>query len=593
MNYSGDYAFNSGPENLGPNNFDHRFNIYFIIFLFLTLSIYCFIPIGKMIQSFFSSQTPLVAYSLNISGSLAGIVIFTFLSYLGTPLWAWMFIGLFALLPLTSKKTKYSVVFLVLCGFIFGENHYNEMKCNFKKFWSPYYCLQLRQVSKDHCYLAISNSCILSALNLSLGSEKTKEYYELPYLLKKNPDNVLVLGAGMGNDVAVGLINGAKHIDAVEIDPAIIDLGKKFHPLKPFLDERVSIINDDARAFTKNCSKKYDLIVFGTLDSHGLFSLFSSIKMENYVYTLESFREARKLLAKDGLLYVNTGFVGIPFVNCRIYNCLKEVFEKEPLFFVYQGSILMYLTGNIENTDFNAFSGKSFQRLKVNSEKEKDESPENLILPTDDWPHLYLKDKMIPREYFFALMILFSVSAGFIFVFLKRTAEFNFFYFLLGSGFMLLETKGITEMGLIFGSTWIVNAVVISSILIIILLANLFLLKSELSDKSMWIYLGLGISLLFGYFFPLEYLNQSSFALKLLFSAMYIAVPIFFSSLIFGMNFRKEKGDASLCLASNMLGSILGGIVEYGSMIYGLKSLAIFAVCIYSLSFFSLLMRKN
>lgn len=367
VKYSGDYAFNVGPVGV-----EHRFNVYLVIFLFLSLAIYCFIPIGRLIRVYFARQAPLQAYTLNIAGSLFGIVLFTLLSYLGTPLWFWMLIGLSMLLAFTPEKGKYALIFLIMCGVIVAENRYTETTYNFKKFWSPYYGLQLRQVNQNHSYLTISNSFILSALNLSLPQETTREYYEIPYLVKKNPESVLVLGAGMGNDVAVGLLNGAKQIDAVEIDPMIIELGRQYHPLKPFLDPRVTIITDDARAYMRNCRKKYDLIVFGTLDSHGLFSLFSSIKMENYVYTLESFREAKGLLKDDGLLYVNTGFMGVDFVNCRLYNCLKEVFGKNPLFFVYENAILMYLTGNIEQVDLSIFARKSFKRLKVNSERERD-----------------------------------------------------------------------------------------------------------------------------------------------------------------------------------------------------------------------------
>lgn len=586
VNYFGEVVFGSGTELFGL-----QINFYLIIFLFLVLPIFCFVPIGKMVKAFFSTQKPLVAYSLNILGSLSGIIFFTFLSYLGSPLWFWMLCGLLLILPLTRHKAKYTLLFIVFCAVILGENSFNEERFGFKKFWSPYYCLQFKQVNKDHCYITIGSSFLLSGLNLLLENEKVREYYEFPYLLKKEPENVLVLGAGMGNDVAVGLKNGAKHIDAVEIDPIIVELGKKFHPLKPYNDPRVTVIVNDARAYTKNCKKKYDLIVFGTLDSHGLFSLFSSIKLENYVYTLESFQEVKELLAKDGLVYVNTGFMGVFFVNYRIFRCLSEVFKKEPLLFIFQGSILMYLTGNIENFDQKKIEDRSYKKLSLDHEKAKKEFPGSLVLPTDDWPHLYLKEKMIPREYGFALLILFVVSAGFIFLFMGKAKSLSPFYFFLGAGFMLLETKSITEMGLIFGSTWIVTSVVISSILLIILLVNLFLLKFKFFENTKIVYFGLGVSLIFGYFFPLKFLGQENFALKLILSVLYVSIPIFFSSLIFGLSFRKEEKETSLCLASNMLGAIIGGIVEYGSMIFGLKSLGIFAFSIYFLSY--LFPRRN
>ena len=40
-------------------------------------------------------------------------------------------------------------------------------------------------------------------------------------------ENVLILGAGSGTDVAAALKHGAKHVDAVEIDPVILRLGKR------------------------------------------------------------------------------------------------------------------------------------------------------------------------------------------------------------------------------------------------------------------------------------------------------------------------------------------------------------------------------
>ena len=51
--------------------------------------------------------------------------------------------------------------------------------------------------------------------------------------------------------------------------------------------------------------------------------------------------------------------------------------------------------------------------------------------------------------------------------------------FLLGAGFMLLETKGVVHMALLFGSTWVVNSIVFASILLMILLSNLFVLLAK------------------------------------------------------------------------------------------------------------------
>ena len=100
-------------------------------------------------------------------------------------------------------------------------------------------------------------------LNLSNGSSesaftgKARPYYNLPYRFVR-PERVLVVGAGSGNDVASALRHGAQHVDAVEIDPLIIRLGRQLHPETPYSSERVRVINNDARAFFKQSAEKYD-----------------------------------------------------------------------------------------------------------------------------------------------------------------------------------------------------------------------------------------------------------------------------------------------------------------------------------------------
>jgi len=577
--FSGDYAFNE-------DYFSHtlKINIHLIITLFMALSIYTFIPVGYMINILFRKHKPLVAYSVNIAGSLAGIIIFSALSYLGTPVWVWMITGLLTLIVFAKNKFKYIAVILCLAGIMFSANYANEKKFGFKKIWSPYYALRVTRHSDNYYSIYIGNSFILSGYNLydkSKTGNYLREYYEFPYMLKKKPENVLVLGAGMGNDISAAIKNGAAHIDAVEIDPEIINLGKKYHPSNPYNSPKVTVIANDARTYTKNTKKKYDLIIFGTLDSHGLFSHMSSIKMENYVYTLESFREAKKLLKDDGLLYVNTGNFGSPVVMGRLYYVIKEAFEKPPMFFIFDNRITMFLNGNIDAAQKIDFPNPNFYRVNMNDDYTKANAPQMMTLPTDDWPHLFLMEKKIPSEYLFALLILFVISAIFVYFYFGRAKNLNLNYFFLGAGFMLLETKSITEMGLVFGATWFVNAVVISSIMLIILVANLLLLKYEKFDKIYLMYILLAITLAAAYLFPVSKLNINNFYLKLLASVVFISLPICFASFIFGMNFKKSGGNTTIYLAANMLGAVFGGIVEYSSMIYGLKAMHIFAFAMY------------
>jgi SAM-dependent methyltransferase len=465
-----------------------------------------------------------------------------------------------------------------------------------RKIWSPYYCLRVFTPNSDHAYIIIGNSFLLSALNFEKPGDNKMfrficDYLEAPYRFVKNPEKVLVLGAGMGNDVAYALKMGAGHVDAVEIDPVIIELGKKYHPNRPYADGRVTIICNDARTYTRNTRNKYDLIVYGTLDSHGLFSQISSLKMENYVYTLESFRESRRLLKPGGILYVNVGYEAL-FVRFRLFNCLKEAFGRAPHLYLSQSSLMMYIcdeTGSTEGENEGEFT---YKELKISDEKLRSQIPESYTIPTDDWPHLFLKEKKIPSEYLFALLILFLISAFYVSFYFKLRGSPSVKYFFLGAGFMLLETKSITEMGLVFGSTWIVNSVVIASILLIILMVNLFLLKYEKLRGLYWAYLFLGLALILSYLFPLSCLSISGFAPRLFLAFLYISLPVLFAALIFAVNFREAGEKASFYLASNMLGSVAGGIIEYASMIFGLKALYLCALFVYLVSMLAMI-REN
>ena len=56
--------------------------------------------------------------------------------------------------------------------------------------------------------------------------------------------------------------------------------------------------------------------------------------------------------------------------------------------------------------------------------------------------------------------------------------------FFLGAGFMLVETKAVVHMALLFGSTWMVNSVVFFAVLVMILLANLFVLQGQAGEPA-------------------------------------------------------------------------------------------------------------
>src|ERR1017187_3244420 len=87
---------------------------------------------------------------------------------------------------------------------------------------------------------------------------------------------------------SAALAAGARHVDAVEIDPAIIDISRRFNAGAPYSDPRVSVHVDDARSYLAKARPGYDLVVFGFLDSQALFSTMNNVRLDGYVYTVES-----------------------------------------------------------------------------------------------------------------------------------------------------------------------------------------------------------------------------------------------------------------------------------------------------------------
>src|SRR5207245_7146212 len=103
------------------------------------------------------------------------------------------------------------------------------------------------------------------------------------------------------NDVAAALANGASHVDAVEIDPAIFDIGRAAHPNKPYDDPRVTIHIDDGRSFLRKTTAQYDLIVYAFVDSLVLHSGYSSIRLESFLFTEGAFRDIAAKLTSNGM----------------------------------------------------------------------------------------------------------------------------------------------------------------------------------------------------------------------------------------------------------------------------------------------------
>ena len=413
----------------------------------------------------------------------------------------------------------------------------------------------------------------------------------MPYWLIDNPGNVLIVGSGTGNDVAAAIRHNAKTIDAVEIDPVILKLGTQLHPEQPYLDKRVTAIVDDARSYFEKTDKKYDTIVYGLLDSHTSTSTFSNIRLDNFVYTKESFQAANKHLKENGNVVV--GFAaGKPWILNRINFMLKDVFGYDPLIFKRHKNADGAIFIVSKNISENALSNNIVQQRKVELEPEQ-----SSIVPTDDWPYLYLKSKSIPKLFLFTLSLVVLLFFVLSYIFLGKHTLFNIFalnkerwhFFFLGVAFLLIEIKSINEFSLLFGSTWIVNSMVILGILIMALLANT-LIRHKVKTPFIFIISGLFFSLILGYLIKVSSLSGEQFVVKFIGGAILSALPLFFSGLLFSHSFQKTKHTTEV-FGANLFGAFVGGMVENVGMITGIRNLTFFSLLFYTIAV--LLYRKR
>jgi len=143
-------------------------------------------------------------------------------------------------------------------------------------------------------------------------------------------------------------------------------------------------------------------------------------------------------------------------------------------------------------------------------------------------------------------------------------------FLFLGLGFLLLETKSISDCSLYFGTTWFVTLIVVTGVLLMVLAANLVAMR--LSRFRIWLYAPLVATLLLLYFVQRDSILALSFDERLLWSLLAVPLPIFFAGLIFSTTFRQALNPSSF-FGANLIGAVIGGFCEYFSMIMGNKNL--------------------
>ena len=154
--------------------------------------------------------------------------------------------------------------------------------------------------------------------------------------------------------------------------------------------------------------------------------------------------------------------------------------------------------------------------------------------------------------------------------------------FFMGAGFLLIETKAITEVSLAFGATWRVNAIVFGTLLVLILAANLWVLRHPGSDGRLAFAFLIGALLLKWTFDPALAVFATT-PLGRFLTPVISCGPAVFASVIFARLFSAAQKRAR-ALGANVVGAVLGGGLEVLSIFTGIRALELVAVTIYAMA---------
>jgi spermidine synthase len=585
----------SGVSNLTSSNLllvvAHSVPLYFLLGFTFLLTALAFYPIGQVCGRLMENEARLKAYGYNLLGSVLGVVCMMICSYLWTPPSIWLIIAVTVILLFLAHDRQalsggliFSALFLVAVLW--------PVRPFMQQIFSPYQLIE-RSGKEDGRMVILSGGNYyqkvydLSIANKNRDTEPALKsiaaYYEMPFMFKSSADHVAIVGAGCGNDVAAALRMGANRIDAIEIDPVILYLGRYYHPEKPYDNPRVNAIINDARTFFRRARPGYDLIVYGVLDSLTLLSHASNLRVDSYVYTKEGIEDAYRLLKEGGIISLSFA-LPVDEMGYKIYHIFADLpGASKPLairtgydaasttaFLVRKGGTLTLPPGLLARSGFTDISSH-YAAVRP-----------DVDIPTDDWPFFYMGKRVYPTSYVVALSIILALSVYLMhtLVGLERPKVGYLPFFFLGAGFMLVETKAITELGLYFGNTWIVVAVVIIGLLCMAYCANYTVARWRVTN-TLFNYTCLFATLATGYYVASHGKMDASSPMSYSIVVLLLTSPMFFSGLIFSTLLDRSTISISPAMAYNLLGALVGGLLEYNSMYFGFAFLYLLAMTLY------------
>jgi hypothetical protein len=541
-----------------------------VIFLLTTAVMAC---IGQRVGRLFSQFAPLDAYRLDVLGSIVGIAGFSVLSFLhaGPVVWGAVVVVCCAYL-LGRRMPRWTLAALAVLGVLMAL-----VSAAPRDVWSPYYRVTVAPANAEGQIAIRVNGRPHQTMVPVEDLLTVRPFYGALYGHLRTTGglgDVAIIGAGSGNDVALALSKGAEHVDAVEIDPVIQRLGAELHPSHPYDDPRVTVHIDDGRAFLEGSDDMYDLVLFALPDSLTLVSSTGALRLESYLFTTESMEAVRARLRPDGVFAMYNFYR--PDVFDRYAATLAQVFGHPPCLDLGEPGAGTRRQG-VLTIGLNADS--------VSCSTLWQPSATTLEPATDDHPFPYLRGRSIPTYYLTALaaimlasLVLVRVAGGP----LRGMRSYADLFF-MGAAFLLLETKNVVQFALLFGTTWFVNSLVFAAILLSVYAAIELARRVRLPRPGV-LYLCLAASLVVAFFVQPDRLLALEPVTRFAAAGAVSFAPVLLANLIFAQRF-KDVGTSTVAFAANLLGAMVGGVLEYGAIMVGYRDLLLVVAVLYALAF--------
>jgi hypothetical protein len=585
-----------------------------------------FVSLGFAVGRELRAAAPLTAYSVDIAGSLVGIVAFAVVSWASIPAHLWFLagsVGVITLLP--ARRSLLAGAALLTCGtvaLVFWRDADST--------WSPYQRVSILPLGLAAPRAPGDPTAGTPEYRLRVNNvvhqyitdvRRREPFYEFPYLaagatlpdasrssyLTATPPHadwvhdpfvpregwrgrVAIIGAGNGTDTAAALAYGAREVDSIEIDPLLAETGRRLQPNQPFSDPRTRVHIMDGRTFLQRGRGPYDLVIFGLPDSVTLASPYAGLRLESFLFTEQAFASALRLVDPEHGLVVAYNYYRTRWLVDRIANTLQNAAGRAPLVWVGPDRNLsaLFIAGpGTKDVDRDLGRAWGFVRVPVSNAA--------VGSSTDDWPFLYLRERTVPRHILITLGVLLGLGVVVVAWSQQRmrrrdpaarqpSARELLPFFFMGAAFLLLETSGLVRMSLLFGATWFVNALVFAAVLVMVLLANLIAARQRTRASSLLSSLLLLASLTAAWLVPPAALSSWDAVPKYLLSAALWFVPVLLGNLRFSVEFRDSAWPAQ-AFGANLLGAVVGGALENLALVWGYRALFLVAGALYAAAY--------